>query len=106
MPVEQNKKRGKAVIRMVANGTITLADLQLAGETVRAASITAVYWTGPWTLTRGANTVLQLTDGQDNWELEGDVALNDGSDQSFVFSHGTPAGTIILEVNKLTEDEQ
>jgi hypothetical protein len=106
MPVEQNKKGGKAVIRMTANGTISLANLQLAGETVRAAYITAVYWTGPWNVVRGANTVLQLTDGQDSWMLEGDVALRDGGDQSLVFSHGTPAGTIIVEVNKITQDEQ
>lgn len=106
MAIEQNKKRGKAVIRMTANGTVSLANLQLAGETVRAAHITAVFWTGPWNVLRGANTVLKLTDGQDNWILEGNYAITEGADQDFVFQNGTPEGTIVLVVNKITEDEQ
>lgn len=106
MTIIANKKYGKALIKCIANTTISLANLQMSGETVRAARITEVYWTGPWTVKRGANTVLQLTDGQDNWIFDGDAALAQDDTASLVFENGTPAGTIIVEVNKITEDEQ
>lgn len=105
MPVEHSKKNGRAIIRMVANGTITLADLQVGGEVIKRAEILAVWWTGPWNVVRGANTVLQLTDGQDGWNLDGEASIKDGSTQSLVFTHGVPAGTIIIEVNKIIGDE-
>ena len=105
MPIIQNKKNGKAVIKCIASETIPLANLAVGDEVVRGASICAVFWTGPWTVVRGANTVLQLTDGQDSWELEGDYAISQDESGSFVFTVGAPAGTIIIEVNKKSGDE-
>lgn len=105
MPVINNKKYGKAVIKVVdATETITLADLQLPGETVRGSHITEVYWTGPGTVTRNSVVVLKLTDGQDNWIFDGDFVLREGANSSYEIV--ATGGTIILEVDKITENEK
>lgn len=105
MPVIINKRGGKAVIRVTnASETITLANLQLAGETVREAHITAIHWSGPCTVTRNAVLILNLTDGQDSWDMRGDIALNEQGNQSIAVV--ATAATIIMEVNKITADEQ
>lgn len=103
MPIIQNKKNGKAVIKVVnASETITLAQLAVNGENVRASAITSVYWTGPCTVTRGGTLILGLTDGQDNWIFEGDFALREQANASYDI---VANGTIIIEVNKITEIE-
>ena len=103
MPILRNKKNGKAILKVMANTeTFTLASLQVGDEVVRAASITEVYWTGVSTVKRGANTVLTLTDGQDNWIFDGDFAMSEDSTGDFTLQ---TVGTILIEVNKITQDE-
>ena len=102
MPIIQNKKNGKAVIKVV-NGseTITLAQLAVNGENVRASAITSVYWTGPCTVTRNSTLILNLTNG-DNWILDGEMALREQANSSYDL---VANGTLIIEVNKITEVE-
>ncbi len=103
MPIIQNKKNGKAVIKVV-NGseTITLSQLAVDGENVRSSAITAVYWTGPCTVTRNSVLILNLTDGQDNWILDGDFTIREQANSSYDL---VANGTLIIEVNKITEVE-
>lgn len=109
MPIEINKRNGKAIIRATASETVTLANLQVGSEVVTAAAINSVYWTvanGTITVARGANTVFVLTEGQDNWILDGDfgVIKDSTANVAITFSAGA-AGTILLEVNKKSDGE-
>ena len=109
MPVIQNKKLGSAVIRATANETINVQSLAIDGEVIKGVSIIEIYWTGPWTVKRGANTILSLTDGQDNWILDGVTALKEDYAADIVLEASNSAlgqtGTIILEVKKYTDPE-
>lgn len=103
MPIIQNKQNTQAVIRSTATETFNLADFTIGDETINSLHITQVYWTGPWTVARGANTILSLVQA-DNWIFDGVTALREGGDQSITV---TPAnsetgqtGTIIMVLKK------
>lgn len=108
MPIEINKRNGKALIRASAGETVTLANLQVGTEIVTAAAITSVYWTvagGSITVKRGGTTVLVLTDGQDNWILDGANAIVTGKTDNIIIEV-VGVGTILLEVNKTSDGEK
>ncbi len=109
MPIETNRRGGRVLTRSIATETITLADLQVGTEVVTAAAICGVDWTcanGTITIARGANNVLVLTEGQDNWDFIGDGAIDTDETASvnITFSAGT-VGTCILLLNKKSEGE-
>jgi hypothetical protein len=111
MPIIQNKRNGKFVIREIANATYSVANVTLANtatsepDDVVGMGITELYWTGEWTVKRGANTILVLSDGQDNWIFDGDFALREYPAADIVITAGSVAGTIILVGNKYRSDE-
>jgi hypothetical protein len=47
---------------------------------------------------------MKLTDGQDNWIFDGDFVLREGANSSYEIV--ATGGTIILEVDKITENEK
>lgn len=105
MPIIQSKKNGKAGSRDIANATYQLSDFVIGGEVINGIGITEIYWTGNWIVKRGANTILVLSDGQDNWILEGDLVLNEFPAANVVIETGATAGTLILIYNKYNEGE-
>lgn len=101
MSVVQNKKGTTAVILSTGNETITLANLQVAGETVDAAHITKLKWstTGTITITRGA-LVLTLT-GTHDWDLDESAwKIDDAVKTSSMVIVVPAASTLITEVRK------
>lgn len=105
MPISNNSRKKSCTIRATANETITVASTQLAGETVVGLGITEVFWTGDWTVRRGANTLLVLTDGQDSWDLTGWGALKEWMGADIVLEQGTVPGTIILGCSKYNDEQ-
>lgn len=55
------KKTQEAIIHAVANSNTSLAQLANTGQTVTAAVIARIEWSGSWKVQRGANTVAFLT---------------------------------------------
>lgn len=103
MPISNNSKKKSCTIRATANESITVASTQVGGETVIGLSITEIFWTGDWTVKRGANTLLVLTDGQDSWDLTGWGALKEDMAADIVLEQGTVKGTIILGCSKYND---
>lgn len=99
MTVIQNKIGSKAVLRTFVTVTANLTDFQAAGETVAGLGISQVYYTGDWTVARGANTVLALH-GSDNWEFDGLLELDQDSTGNLTITAGTNPGMLILELRK------
>ena len=71
--VNKGNNGGYSTLHFTANTVHTLADLQVAGETVNSAKIVDVYWTsaatGNWTVDRDAVNVLNLT-GSGHWNFQ------------------------------------
>ena len=105
MPIALNSKKKGCVIRATADETISLANTQVDGETVIGLGITEVFWTGDWTVKRGANTLLVLTDGQDSWDFTGWGSLKEWMDQPIVLTQGTVKGTIVLGCTKYNDQQ-
>lgn len=94
-----NNRTGKATIKLTATANVALSALAAANETVTKAKINAVYWSGTWTVARGANTVLNLT-GSDHWLLSDEgVVLDEYPGVDFAFTL-TGNGSIVVIVNK------
>ena len=103
--VYTQNKGGKAVIRDTANATYVVAgnsaasNVASAGETVVGASISQIWWTGDWTVKRGANTVLVLKDSG-SWDLNGSgINLGEFPAANLVVEAAN-TGTIIVELSK------
>lgn len=109
MPVENNRRSGRAMTRSIGSETITLADLQVGTEVVTASAIVGVDWTvanGTITIARGANTVLVLTEGQDGWDFIGDGGIDKDDTGSYVITFSTGAvGTCIMLLTKKSDGE-
>jgi len=103
MPLALNAKQRNVVIRAIADETITVASTAVGGETVAGLGITGIYWTGDWTVKRGANTLLVLTDGQDSWDLTGWGSLREDAAADIVLTSGTVKGTILLNCTKYND---
>jgi hypothetical protein len=103
--VYTQNKGGKALVRNTANqtyvvaGTSPTSNIASAGETVVGAGISQIWWTGEWTVKRGANTILVLKDSG-NWDLNGSgITLNEFPDATLVLEAAN-TGTIIVELSK------
>ena len=105
MPIAINSKKKSLVIRAVANESFTVASTQVGGETVVGLGITEVYWSGDWTVKRGANTLFVLTDGQDSWDFTGWGSMKEWPAADIVLEQGTVKGTIILGVTKYNDEQ-
>jgi hypothetical protein len=114
--VNKHQKAGWVVAKFHDSGFVTLNNANTvigantAGETVRALNIISAAWTvsnGTFTVARGTNTALILTEGQHDFALEdGRLIDNVGGDpQSNVvvtLSAGA-TGTLILKLHKRSE---
>lgn len=101
-----NRPNGHVSFRMVATTTINLSDMKLASEgTITAASITGIFWTGPWTIARGANTVF-ITDSNTNgtWDLKamGTPIVDYNTSATIVCTTASANATLMIQFNKET----
>lgn len=103
MPLVQNAKSKKIVTRDTANATYTVASTAVGGETVVGLYITKIYWSGNWTVLRGANTLLKLS-GSSHMELNG-CALTEYSGADLVVQTDATGGSLIIEAHKVTSPE-
>jgi len=106
-PPIQNRINGHAWFRMNANTTIQLSDL-VSNNTLEgnasAMSITQIFWTGPWTIYRGANVVFSTNgDYNGHWDLAASgVALREWNSANIVCNTASATATMLLQVNKET----
>jgi hypothetical protein len=105
MPIVRNSKKRTVVFRATANETFTVASTVVGDETVVGLGITEVYWTGDWTVKRGANTLLVLNAGQDNWDFTGWGSLIEWYDADIVLEQGAVLGTIIIGCSKYNDQQ-
>lgn len=109
MPLVSTKnKGGHALIRETANATYVIAgnnsvsNIASAGETVNTAAFSQIWWTGDWTIKRGANTVFVLKDSG-YWDFNGaGVSLSEFGSANLVIEAAN-TGTIIIEMSKQSD---
>lgn len=96
-----NQQRGRAVILASANETHAISDFAFnAGETVQGVTILEVYFSGLWTVSRGANTLLNLS-GTDHWSMkDSGVEISLYPAANVTVSTTTSNSSIILVVEK------
>lgn len=98
MPVTKNTT-SEVVFQTSATGTMNIADGELPGQNVRSYDISEVYWSGQWAVTRGANTVLDLS-GSGGWNLNATGMEISESGTAPLTATLTGAGTIIIKMKK------
>lgn len=103
MPTVNNKKGGRALIRatttetIVVAGAVGVSNVASVGETVISGAINKIWWSGTWTVARGANTLLSLANSG-FWDLNGQgAALGEYPEATLVL---TGSGSIIVELAK------
>ena len=99
-----NKDATSIVTANSTDGSITLAEITKAGETVTTANIVEIFWTvngtNTWLVDRGGTTIGQFS-GSGHWNLNATgISLSTGStsDIGLTLSGGT--GYIVLKVHK------
>lgn len=100
-----NGQQGHASVRFTATDTLALTDVALPNtsiETVTGLTISSIYWTGDWKITRNGNTVFQTGVGSTgNWDLyKRGVALMDQANASIVATTANTSATLILGLGK------
>lgn len=115
MPVVNKHTRGGWVIaHFVASGAVylnsanPLLGVNSAGETVNRMNIVSAEWSignnAHWTVSRGANTILNLTDGQHVFDMSDSRQLDNlGGNPTanlVVTKVGSGPGTLILKLHK------
>ena len=106
MPLVSTKnKGGHAFIRDTANATYVVAgnnavsNIASVGETVVTAAVSQIWWTGDWTIKRGANTIFVLKDSG-YWDFNGaGVSLGEFGSANLVLEAAN-TGTIMIELLK------
>lgn len=112
MAVLYSKRNGNAVLHFTANATVTVvgnnsvSGLAANGSTevVSGASINKIAWgvsgTGTWTVKRGANTVLVLTNSNTLNMDEFGAAISLYPDATLVVELSGGTGHIMLDITK------
>lgn len=100
MPLLNNRTNRVALLTTEAN-TATVASLNAVSETVTSAKINKIWWTGQWTVARGANTVFTSPAGSSGeWILSDEGVSIDLDTTATIVSTPTGDGTIILFLDK------
>lgn len=104
MAIISNRRAGHATTLDTANTTYNLTDFaspNTSVETVTALSITKIFWTGDWTIKRGATTVWQTANNTGVWDLNSaGIALSANATSNLVLSSTSTTGTILLNIGK------
>lgn len=112
MAIIQNHRRGKAVVHLTANVQHAITDFAVpntAVETMDGLTVTKIFWTGPWTIARGANIIFQTANNSGVWDLAAyGIALTQDPTANLVVNTTSTGATIVIEVAKqshtLTDD--
>lgn len=108
MTILSSAKHGKFVLKFLDTGSANTEELTVGDEVITGLTITSVLWCGTWTVSRGANTVLELIDGG-SWPMADDYCLSieefkTASDITCTMTSET--GTIIISGQKETAPHQ
>jgi len=102
----QNRPGGHVWFSLNAANTITLASMSsnANAETVTNAAITKIFWTGSWTISRGSNTVLYLSNtGPGMFDFVGHgTAISQFSTATVVCANNDTNGTLVIQLSKQT----
>lgn len=112
--VNKHSKGGWVVAKFIGSGFIKInhptatIGANSAGETVESMNVISAEWSigngAYWTVARGANTILNLTDGQHSFDFaDGRIIDNEGGNPQanlVVTKVGTGPGTLILKIHK------
>lgn len=106
MAIIQNRRLGTAVTRDIANATYQITDFatpNTAQETVNSVSITQIYWTGDWTIKRGATIVFQTANNTGFWDLNSHgIALTDNNAANLTINTTSTSATLLLKLSKVS----
>jgi hypothetical protein len=98
MAIIQNRRLGTAVIRDIANATYQITDFatpNTSQETVNNVSITQIYWTGDWTIKRGATVVFRDLNSHG-------IALTDNNAANLTINTTSTSATLVLKLSKVS----
>ena len=105
MTVTNNRKNSSALIVLNADASLTIAgnnsvsNVATGDEILTGCNIRTVMWSGTWKVSRGSNTLLNLS-GSGTFDLSlGDMALAIDSTATLV-ANVTGTGTLILKIGK------
>jgi hypothetical protein len=105
MTVTNNRKNSSAVIVLNASESLTIAgnnsvsNVAIGDEILTGCNIRTVMWSGTWKVSRGANTLLNLSgSGVMDFTLS-DMSLSIDSTATLV-ANVTGTGTLILKIGK------
>lgn len=99
MPVSLNKDL-ETVIRATATETLALSALAAGSQTVSAASINKILWSGNWTVARGANTKFVLA-GSGAFDLDSmGMACQEDKTANLVLTLVSGTGSIVVKCKK------
>ena len=102
----QNRPGGHVWFRFNSANTITLASMSANtdAETITGAAITKIFWTGSWTISRGSNTVLYLSNtGPGVFDFVGHgTAIREWPAATVVCANNDTNGTLVIQLSKQT----
>ena len=104
MAIISNRRAGHVTTLDTANTTYNLTDFaspNTSVETVSAISIVKIFWTGDWTIKRGATTVFQTANNTGVWDLNSaGMAITANSTANLVLSTASSSASIMLNLGK------
>lgn len=105
MSIIQNRPLGHAVTLDTANASYAVADFASPNssiETVTNIAITKIYWTGDWTIKRGANLIWQTANNAGAWDLNiSGISLTAGNTAAnLVINTTSTSATLLLGISK------
>lgn len=106
MPVINNRKNSSAVLHVTSSNTFVIAgnnsvsNVATGDEIITGCNIRTAMWSGSWTVARGSNTVLVLSNaGTLDFALN-DMAIGTDSTANVVCTLTTGTGFLMLKVGK------
>lgn len=99
MPVSLNKDL-ETVVRATATETLALSGLAKGDQTVTAATINKILWSGNWTIARGANTKFVLS-GSGSFDLDSmGMPCQEDKTANLVLTLTSGTGTLVVKCKK------
>lgn len=105
MAIIQNRPGGHAVTLDFSNTTYQLTDFATPNtsfETVTNLGITKIFWTGDWTISRGANVIFKTSNNTGHWDLnKTGIAITSSSGATISVNTTSSSATLVLGVSKI-----
>ena len=104
MPIIQNHRRGKVVIHQLANAEFSITDFATPNtsvETVTGITVTKIFWTGDWKISRGSNVIFQTANNTGVWDLAAyGIALTQDPTANLIVNTASTSASLVIEIAK------